>query len=289
MKAKYGLGMVVLWTVIFTACVYPQNAGGMVANRLEKKFKNMTSPSSVMVEGKNMGDIRIRRLVKNVLELKDEMDISPTDARLDPYTWEITESVSGKALNVEKTIEAIMIASEGDDVFPIFNDLHPKVTTEFLQSKIREIGIYSTFFNKEDEARSFNIKKASKAIHNYQLSPKESFSFNEVVGNCSVEKGYQYAPIILKKEEGSVKELGEGGGVCQVSSTLYNASLNATLEILERHSHSILVGYVPEGKDATIVWGLLDFRFQNTRENHIMIQTRIEENMLTIRDRKSVV
>jgi vancomycin resistance protein YoaR len=283
MKGKYGLGMVVLWTVIFTACMYPQDDGGMVANGLEKKFKNMTSPSRVLIEGENMGDLKIRSVLKNILELKEVMNLAPTEASLDPFTWEIRESVLGKEVDVEKTVEAIMTADEGDVVEPVIIEVQPKRNTEYLQSKLNQRGSYITFFNTEDEARTFNIKKASLKIHHYKLLPNEDFSFNEVVGKCSVENGYQYAPVIIRTEEGSTRELGEGGGVCQVSSTLYNATLEASLEILERHSHSEAVGYVPMERDATIVWGVFDFRFKNTRSYPIMIKSEVEENRLTVR------
>ena len=148
----------------------------------------------------------------------------------------------------------------------------PETTDNTKQWKT--IASYSTIFNPNDSARATNIKLTTAKISGYILEPGEVFSFNEVVGEASAENGYKKAPIVLYGE----KAIDYGGGVCQVSSTLYNAAEEANLEILERNSHSKEVDYVPEGKDATIAYGTLDFKFKNTTSTPIMINVYTEGN-----------
>lgn len=150
--------------------------------------------------------------------------------------------------------------------------IYPKVDSELL-SQIREkqIGRYVTYFNPRNKNRTLNIVLAAEAINNHVIFPGETFSFNGVVGKRTVEKGYLPAPIIVK---GELSE-GVGGGICQVSSTLFNAVDNAGLHILERYSHSKSVPYVPEGRDATVSWYGPDFTFKNDYNQPVLIRTHI--------------
>ncbi|EIJ78128.1 putative factor for cell wall maintenance or synthesis [Bacillus methanolicus PB1] len=150
--------------------------------------------------------------------------------------------------------------------------LYPKVDSELL-SHIREkqIGHYITYFNPRNKNRTLNIILAAKAINNHVIFPGETFSFNGVVGKRTVEKGYLPAPIIVK---GELSE-GVGGGICQVSSTLFNAVDNAGIHILERYSHSKSVPYVPEGRDATVSWYGPDFIFENNYNQPILIRAHV--------------
>ncbi|CAK6478221.1 putative factor for cell wall maintenance or synthesis [Peribacillus simplex] len=138
--------------------------------------------------------------------------------------------------------------------------IHPKVDSEIL-AEIREkkIGEYRTYFNVNNKNRSNNISLAAEAINNYVVFPGEVFSFNQAVGKRSVEKGYMLARVIVKGEFSE----GIGGGICQVSSTLFNAIDNAGLQTVQRYSHTRSVPYVPSGRDATVSWYGPDFSFKN--------------------------
>jgi len=150
-------------------------------------------------------------------------------------------------------------------------DIYPKVDSELLAHiRTQQIGHYVTFFNSSNQSRSHNISLAAKAIDNHVVFPNEIFSFNKVVGMRSEEKGYKRAPIIVK---GELAE-GVGGGICQVSSTLFNAVDRAGLQIIERYSHSRHVSYVPSGRDATVSWYGPDFRFQNKYNQPILIRAK---------------
>ncbi len=134
-------------------------------------------------------------------------------------------------------------------------------------------GFYTTLLDRSD-SRTNNVDLAAKAIDNIILAPGEVFSFNQAVGRRTVDKGYLEAPIFV----GEKVETGIGGGICQVSSTLYNTALLANLPVLERHPHSLTVAYVPTDQDATVVWGITDFRFKNTLDHPIKIMTKVINN-----------
>lgn len=147
--------------------------------------------------------------------------------------------------------------------------LYPKVDAEVLSSiRTKPIGYYVTYFNSNNKNRSHNIALAAKAIDSVVVFPGESFSFNEVVGMRTLDKGYKRAGVIVR---GELSE-GVGGGICQVSSTLFNAIDRAGLKIVKRYSHSRNVPYVLAGRDATVSWGGPDFVFQNVYNQPILIR-----------------
>ncbi|MGP4042182.1 VanW family protein [Gracilibacillus sp. D59] len=153
---------------------------------------------------------------------------------------------------------------------PILN-IHPNVDNELLANiRTQQIGYYTTYFNKNNEERSHNISLSAEAINNHVVFPGKTFSFNEVVGKRTKEKGYLPAPEIVK---GELTE-GIGGGICQVSSTLFNAVDRAGVEILERYSHSKRVPYVPPGRDATVSWYGPDFTFKNNFNQPLLIRSK---------------
>jgi vancomycin resistance protein YoaR len=157
--------------------------------------------------------------------------------------------------------------------------LTPTVTpvpTEVVNKN--EISSYSTIFYDKNENRISNIKTASEELNHTVIYPDEVFSFNETLGRRTKDKGYKEAPILSKGE----KAKGTGGGICQISSTLYNAALLADMEIVERHRHSKKVPYVPEGKDATVVYNSKDFKFRNTKDYPVEIVVKITEDGIRI-------
>ncbi|RYG71524.1 hypothetical protein EU245_13880 [Lentibacillus lipolyticus] len=158
-------------------------------------------------------------------------------------------------------------------------EIYPRVNSELLaQIKETTIGSYQTSFRTDNEERTRNIELASKAINNHVVFPGESFSFNETVGKRTKEKGYQRAPVII---EGELAE-DIGGGICQVSSTLYNAVDIDGVEIVERYSHSRSVPYVPPGRDATVSWHGPDFVFKNTNKQPILIRSQAKNGTMAI-------
>ena len=123
------------------------------------------------------------------------------------------------------------------------------------------------------ENRVNNIEIACKKIYETKLEPEKVFSFNSATGERNTKNGYKNAPVIVNGE----KSEGIGGGVCQVSTTIYLASLNANLSIIEQHNHSEKVAYAPDGKDATVVYGVKDLKIKNNTGKTIYIYTWIED------------
>jgi vancomycin resistance protein YoaR len=157
--------------------------------------------------------------------------------------------------------------------------IYPRVDSELLGNiRAEKIGEYMTFFNSNNKERSNNIFLAAKAIDNYILFPGEIFSFNKVVGKRTAGKGYMPATVIVNGE------LSEdfGGGICQVSSTLFNAVDNAGLNVLQRYSHSREVSYVPSKRDATVSWDGPDLIFKNEYNQPILILAEPSANKIKI-------
>ncbi|WP_071393734.1 VanW family protein [Bacillus tuaregi] len=157
--------------------------------------------------------------------------------------------------------------------------IYPRVDSEILSNiKNKRIGHYVTYFNSRNKERSHNIFLAAEAIDNYVVFPGEVFSFNKIVGKRTKEKGYLSAPIIVK---GELSE-GIGGGICQVSSTLFNAVDRSGMKIMERYSHSKRVRYVPPGRDATVSWYGPDFTFKNIYNEPILIKAKAIHGMMIV-------
>lgn len=123
------------------------------------------------------------------------------------------------------------------------------------------------------ENRVSNIRMACSKISGKKLAPGEEFSFNNLTGKKTGKNGYKYAPVIVDGE----KSYGIGGGVCQVSSTIYMAAVNSGLQITDHHNHSEPVAYAPDGMDATVVYGYKDFKFRNNTDKLLYIYTWVEQ------------
>ncbi len=154
---------------------------------------------------------------------------------------------------------------------------YPQVDEETL-SNMGELSTFTTAFNPGELNRSHNLYMAAIGINGSLVPPQGIFSFNKKVGMRTLEKGYKDAMVIV----GTKFEPGLGGGVCQVSSTLYNACLLAGLDIVERNNHNLAVAYVPLGQDATVVYGVQDFKFKNNTTYPIYIRAVSGGGRLTI-------
>lgn len=140
------------------------------------------------------------------------------------------------------------------------------------------ISKYVTSFNPEAKERSHNLKIACGALDNVIIYPGQTFSFNTWIGPRVTNTGYKEAPVVLK---GKLVP-GVGGGVCQVSSTLYNAVLLANLQVVKRHNHSRVSNYVPLGRDATVVNGGLDLIFTNTLVSPILLTAEVKSSYIQV-------
>lgn len=221
------------------------------------------------------------KLEKLATDIESKVYKLPKNAILDEH-HQIVSGKNGYKLNrtrfKEKLIALYYSDKQADLEIPL-QTLYPNVSSELLESiKQKKIGEYKTYFNPHNKTRTQNILLASNAINNYVLFPGERFSFNEVVGQRTTDKGYLPAPVIVK---GELTE-GIGGGICQVSSTLFNAVDYAGAKILERYSHSKQVHYVPPKRDATVSWYGPDFSFKNNYQYPLLIRSTVKKGQLLI-------
>ncbi len=168
---------------------------------------------------------------------------------------EIIGSINGN-IEEKKTINAKI------------NEDKPKVTLNDLDKINGKISTYSTNFSTSSNERAYNIELSTKAVNGTLLMPGDVFSYNEVVGERTKARGYKDAPVIV----GNKVEAGTGGGICQTSSTLYQAVIRSGIKSVERYNHSLPVSYLPKGFDATVSWGGPDYKFKNTYDFPIYIE-----------------
>jgi vancomycin resistance protein YoaR len=209
-------------------------------------------------------------------ELAAKLDITPVDAVVSfDITAEqkivITGGDLGKKVDIEKlaqTISENLIKQDYSAIAAPFEEIQPTVTKESAASQFVMISQYSSSYHSGNGAsRVFNITKACGIINGTILQPGESFSANDKLGPRNGANGWKLAHAINNGE--FVDEY--GGGVCQVSSTLFNAVMMADLEITERYHHSWPIGYIPIGRDATISTGGPNFVFKNQYATPIYI------------------
>ena len=187
--------------------------------------------------------------------------------------------VSGRTLDVKSLADALApelkkFQFTSVELTPI--EQPPYVRTEDLASINSILASYSTYFSPGDRGR--NIKIAADKLDGILIRSGNSFSFNNAVGERTASAGYREAGVII---DGRLED-GIGGGVCQVSSTLYNAILLAGLDSTERTSHYSPSSYCPAGRDATVSYGLLDFQFYNPLPNNVYLISETSSSELTI-------
>ena len=215
--------------------------------------------------------------------------IEPKDARIvisDKDRISISDDAWGKDVDSEAVIIELdrkIQENPGESICLdlSFISVRPKQTKSDIEAYhiTGQIGIFSTTFNAQRLNRTKNIVLAAGSINDCLLAPGEVFSFNEVVGPRTKERGYDEADIIIQNE----LVPGIGGGVCQVSSTIYNAALLAGLEIVERYNHSMMITYVRPGLDATVSYGSKDLKFRNNSGGHLIIRCAVRQNNLFVK------
>lgn len=246
-----------------------------------------SSVEALLKEGKG-GEIAVDVIVTppsklNVDDLVQQINRDPADAgfKVENDNTTVVPHVVGRKIDkatMESVAEALERVENTERVLPV-EFLKPKVTTEDAYAKLfkDELAYMSTHFstgNQNDRNRGENIKLAVSKINGKILAPGEVFSFNGVVGPRAAEGGYQLAHTYTA---GKVVD-GIGGGICQVSSTLYNTVLKADLNVVERRNHMFTVGYVPYGQDATVSYGTTDFKFTNSTKWPMKLVAGVTKN-----------
>jgi vancomycin resistance protein YoaR len=181
----------------------------------------------------------------------------------------------GVSLDAQATKRALLAHGpeslrEGGKANLVIVEEFPKVTSEDLGKAGFRLAEFGTYYGSSSSNRRHNIELASSHINGTVLAPGEVFSYNKIVGPRTHREGFRDAPTY---QDGQVVP-GPGGGVCQTSTTLYNAVLRANLEIVSRSHHSMPVHYVPPGCDATVAYDYIDFKFRNNTPGPLIVMAR---------------
>lgn len=211
-----------------------------------------------------------------------DSEMASFDKETGIYTY--SEAVPGRALNEEALVtdlmQAVRSGEAGSQVVPEFKEISPKRTAAQAKEQYQVIGSFTTQ-TTNNKNRNENIRLAVESIDGRILKPGEEFSFNLATGNRTKEKGYQpagaYRNGVLIEEP--------GGGVCQVSTTLYNALVNSGFQATERHSHSFKPSYIQPGQDAMVSFDGYagpDLKFVNTEQTTVAVRASLQDNTLKI-------
>lgn len=214
----------------------------------------------------------------NIEKIHEEVYKEVQDAYYtkDPFT--IHPEVEGVDFNIE---EAEKILQEDKEQYEIpLTITKPKVTTAQIGSEAfpNLLATYSTKYDGGNTDRTTNLRIACQKINDKVILPGETFSYNKALGERSAATGYKNAKVY---ENGQVVD-GIGGGICQISSTLYNSVLMSNMEIVERRNHQFVTSYTPAGRDATVVYGMTDFKFKNTRTYAVKIKASCSNGIATV-------
>jgi vancomycin resistance protein YoaR len=223
---------------------------------------------------------KLRRLV---WDLAAFVKRAPVDGRLRMEGNQIVEVIDGmwgRRLNVDATVQRIMrdYRLRNTAIPLVIEDKRPAITAEDLREINGIVGQFTTWFNRGKRNRTWNIHLVAQTLDGAVIPPQQVFSFNNRTGSREAFKGYKVAQIYVNKK---IVE-GVGGGVCQVSTTLYNAALQAGLPIVQRHRHSLPVPYIRSGRDATVSYPHRDFQFKNSTDSPLYLQARVEGSHVTI-------
>lgn len=224
-----------------------------------------------------------RRLRQVVGQIARERNTPALNARIDLETGIQYPERSGLEVDIDGTaarIQAAVAARRPGIVRILERRVLPRTTLANLHQigAVELLSTYSTLVGPESDHRTRNMMLAVRALDGAIIRPGEVFSFNATTGPKTPARGYLPAPEIADDR----MVTGTGGGVCQVSSTLYNAALLAGMEVVERRAHSQFLDYIPLGRDATVYDGLIDLKLRNARAHPVVLSAQIKQSRLTV-------
>jgi vancomycin resistance protein YoaR len=244
-------------------------------DKLERDYYGV-KPGVILVD-QEVGRMLLAEVKAVVEEMAVRYQKLPVEPTLEKETGRIIPGRDGCIIDVNATVKEVLAAGQGEQVKLVLIKVSPRYRSDDLSAAVSNLGSFETWFHGSSE-RYVNIKLAARSLNNTIIWPGQSFSFNQAVGPRTPERGYLPAPIIL---QGS-SSMDFGGGVCQVSSTLYNAAAAARLKIVEIHHHSRPVGYVAPGKDATVSYDDLDLKLSNNRAGPVIIKAGVSQGKVWV-------
>ena len=241
----------------------------LILDSIQKEDKNITIP--VQITKPEAIDIE---------KIHNEIYTEPKDAYYTTNPFMLYPHVEGVDFSISLDEAKQMLQEQKEEYVIKLNYTDPEITTNKIGTEAFPdlLSSFSTKYDVTNRNRSNNLKLASDKINGVVLMPGEEFSYNTVVGERTIAAGYKEAKIY---SNGQVID-GLGGGICQISSTLYNSVLQANLEVTSRRNHQFVTSYVKAGLDATVVYGSTDFKFKNTRKYPIKIVSEVKNGVAKI-------
>ena len=236
------------------------------------------------------------KLSEKIQNISDSINVDMKNAKVyisDSGNISTSSATIGKELDIASTKESIYDAIKNKDYKSIdlkVNIKEPKISTEAVKSVNTLLAEFSTKFSTKDSNRVTNVVLSAKATSDVLLMPGEEFSYNNLTGKRTASNGYKDAPVIINGK----LEQDVGGGVCQVSSTLFNSVLYSGLDVTSRRNHSLKSSYVSIGRDAMVSDGGSDFRFKNPYSHPVYIKNTVSNGVITskiygnISDKKNI-
>ena len=225
----------------------------------------------------------VKKVLPQEIDLQSYYDAvfqKPINGEIDKANnYVISSSKDGVSFNLVLAKKRLKQAADGETITIYYEFIQPEICTKALDEKqFRDVlGSYSTY-GTGTKGRITNITLAAQSCDGVILMPGDIFSFNDTLGERTEERGYKEATVYINNKSAK----GIGGGICQVSSTLFAAVLYADLEIVQRTNHSLTVGYLPLGMDAAVSWGTLDFRFRNNTDYPIRLSVTSEQGNIDV-------
>ncbi|HSQ88249.1 VanW family protein [Romboutsia sp.] len=257
---------------------YNINRGESFVSNIDKTIKSYLDQRNNLKIDVNYSNEKLKKSIESIAQ-EVNLEVKDADISVNESSIKITPGNSGLNVNVEESIRNIIRQLEKgnnkEDL--VVTKVEPNIKKEQLQEVNTLLGSYSTKFNSSIAGRSSNIRLAASKSSDILLMPGDVFSYNEYTGEKTTSNGYKNAPVIV---QGVVQE-GIGGGVCQVSSTLYNSVLYAGLELVSIKNHSIPSTYVSMGRDATVTDGGIDFIFKNNLKYPVYLKNYVSGNVVT--------
>ena len=243
-------------------------------DKIKENLKNInTTDETIEIPVKNEEPEEI-----NIEKIHEEICKEPKDAYYTKEPFAVYPEVKGISFDIEKAKE--ILSQDKQEYVIKLTVTNPKVTLDKIGPEAfpNKLGTFTTRYDVSDKDRSTNLQLACNKINGTVVLSGDTFSYNKVVGARTEGAGYKNAKVY---ESGKVVD-GIGGGICQISSTLYNAVLMSNLEIVERKNHQFITSYVPAGRDATVVYGITDFKFKNTRKYPVRIVATAKDGIATV-------
>ncbi len=264
--------------------------GSSLWSRVRNWWRTISSPLSIPVSV----EVDWEKVKTSLKQVADTVEVDPSPALV--YTSEEEEGMriirdrTGRMLDSRKTMDRVVESFQKTpqefqrEVEVLLAEVPAQPDFKMLQEKAgltTELIRFTTLYDTGNVPRTTNLALAAGAIDGWILAPGEVFSFNDVVGPRTAKRGFKKAPSIIGGR--LVEDI--GGGICQVTTTLYNCTLLTGLEILERYNHSMYFedsAYVPQGRDAAVVWGHKDFVFRNSLNQSILVSALLADGEISI-------